>query len=244
MNQWLFSGRVHPERANFNLSDRRSDVTWPAAGRSASITYQINHSQINGIANFTVSVTPFTARNDIEQVLRLCVDSLCFLHGAAWEVEVTTVRSWEGAPIVLGVKWDDVTWLEGPPTEDEIMNAMKVAPQLANSLADLRRAVRYPIDSAFHCFRAVDGLRGFFRTGSESSDKEWSALSKAINADACYVEELRGFATAQRHGELFPTTAEQSTDWYCRARTVVGRFVRYVNGGRVELVPPSFERLT
>lgn len=176
-----------------------------------------------------------TLKNFIEDAIRVQLDVAGFVLGHAYEVDIERmIRSDGSPPVVFNAIW--ATCLRGRyPNQGqaitglfECMSSPRGA-QLRLCLADLRLAIRFPSDTGFFCYRAIESLRQHFVDEGAATEKaSWDALRSAIGIDRTAIDSVKALADAPRHGRsVWVSPADRSrvleATWL-----IVDRFVDYL----------------
>jgi hypothetical protein len=117
------------------------------------------------------------------------------------------------------------------------------SPQLRASLRDIRLAMETPIDTAVHCYRAIERVRQFFAT-DKNRKQSWQSLATALNVERSWLDSYTAHATAVRHGELVALEIKERDDCLSQAAIVIIRFAAYLKGGGSDLTAPKFPLLS
>jgi len=118
------------------------------------------------------------------------------------------------------------------------------SPQLRAALRDIRIAMETPVDTAVHCYRAIERIRQVF-SKSKGRKESWELLATALNIHRTWLDSYTAHATAARHGELVSLkTSRERDDCLSQSAVVVIRFAAYLKGGSQNLGPPQFAQLS
>lgn len=122
-------------------------------------------------------------------------------------------------------------------------------PALPRILGELRNSIMFPNDTAFHCYRAIETIRGHFDRrlglgGSDDRGPAWQAMRGAIRFDRTYIQAIQDSAEAQRHGTRSPMTAEQRVEAMRRTWKIVDRFIVYIDRGFQTLPDADYTQLS
>lgn len=180
-----FFGKVHPERCVVSLGPVEAAVEFRDGEVRGNVHYSISLSQIHAVLTTDEPIANSeTARNVVEAVIRMGVDSLGYTLGCGYDLEITQmVAPHLKRPVVFGIGIDSLKSLAiNDGVEFEAILKALVGPggrYLSRCLADLREAIRVPSDSAFFCYRAIESLRQYFVTGKK--------LKTRKNPGNCYA---------------------------------------------------------
>lgn len=224
-----YFGRVHPERASLDVLGLPPIRIGYSADSLATINLQIGVSQISVVLTGQLHTEAATQRNAITSITQAIVDALGFVNSCGYRVEITGVAR-SGKLQVFGV---DLAVESLPDNGSEGLDFLGIAGlllddptgrrwQIGRALADYRRAILEPDDTAFHCYRAVEVLIYHF---ADDRSEGWAALREALNVDKSWiVENLKEPADLIRHGRLVQISSIERTEVLNAARRVISRF--------------------
>lgn len=236
MVTYFFSGRVIPERAAVTVSPSKFRASVREAALDFEAEISIGVSQVSVVVQTAKEVKDLpTLRNYVEQLVRTEVDAFGYLEGRGYDVEITSVTSADGQPLVVfGVEIRELqeSKSERPVSFEELWKLLwdaKAAP-LRRALGDLREAIRAPLDTGFFCYRAVESLRQGFVEPEDGDSKgaSWERLRNALCIDRSWIDELQKFGNPQRHGATPYMSGEERLLAMRLAWKVVDRLVEYV----------------
>jgi len=217
MNKIIFSGYVHPQRAKVSVPAVTQDIEIAGSDRSIGLfTVEIENSQITAILETkNTSIDVETWRNSLQSRIEILVDTYGFLNGGGYEVEIVKV---------INVNVNEVTVY---PTHfenyqqvnsnkefiDKFALIYKISQHesgvyFQKSLAELRKAVRYPFESPFHAYRSIEFLRQIYgdRNNLDPQKKRleaWTILREDLDIDKKLISEnIKFFSDPIRHGEI------------------------------------------
>lgn len=236
MKTFTFTGKVLPERASVNLTE----FTLPEVefkeqkdGRSiGKITISISHSQVSvHVEGVEDSIDIFSLKQTIENLVRGTVDLIGYKNGCSYDLEITQATDEKGHQEVFGVQFFDETPEDGRklPYIDLLYMTLKDT-YFRNAIEDLRKAGRYPFDTPFHAYRAVEDVRQFFVNTFRITDKgkSWIRMKGDLRIGDEWITPLKNAADPGRHGEAKSITTEQRRDYLKRAFRVIDRFCEFL----------------
>jgi hypothetical protein len=234
-----FTGRVVPERADVTLRLGPLQIEHGATGMRGIWHISIVSSQLAVTTQLDADpVDLATLRNVVQDTVASLVDCLGYSWGYAYDVEVSAVTDETGGHIVFGVGFPPIAEArdERPLSPEETLQIALQSPWLRRALGELRRALRYPGDSGFHSYRAVEAVRQHFVALGSEEDRGWPALREALNVSRGSLEPLQTYAEAQRHGEYPYVSGADREDLMEIAWRVVDRFIVLLHRG-LDAVP-------
>jgi hypothetical protein len=236
---YVLTGKVLPERANFNLPKPIALKILPGKiiPEGSMIFLTVICSQISMVVHSRGEITDLQAlAHECEGMCRMIVDCLGFLMTCGYDVEITQVSGAGGLHVVYGVQPAD---LRPIPISDanfsetfERLVGVPKAYQLAyrRSLADYREAIRSYEDTAFFCYRAVEDLRQVFVEDERSKeaqtwDRLWKAMPVVQDSKAYVKDVIRPLAIGNRHGGGAVINRQQRLEMLEKTAKIIAAFV-------------------
>lgn len=232
-HKYTFFGKVLPERADIHVGPFQGELK--AQAFEGEFCVWVSYSQVTATfsSNKLVDDTN-TLKNVMEHIVRSGVDTLGFAVGCGYDVEITSLSDVEGKPpVVYGVfasaiqnRYSDVA-----ATVTHIFELFQDprGAYLQRCLADLRQAIRVVSDSGFHCYRAIESLRQFFRIERNVQDdaQSWEAFRNEVNVNRTDIDFVKGFADPRRHGGTQPITSSDRDKILETTWNIVDKYVAY-----------------
>lgn len=241
-NQYVFLGRVLPERVNVTLPSLRLKGTLAPDDKPFEANLNISVSTIT-VHVYTNTSDIATLRNIITQQVSDIVATFGFGKNCAYRVEISALSD-TNSLLVFPVTYDEDTLENATAFLDKVINLSQVHSSavrwLFRAMSDYRDAVLTAQDTAFYCQRAIESLRHQF-PGNKSS--QWETLRKSLNIDASYFIWIKSHGDAQRHGEVPFMSGEERKSSLQVTRTVIQRFAEFIYNELNPLDPSSFPRL-
>lgn len=252
MGTYIFTGKVLPERAAVSVTTPlQLKVQAKDADVEFKATISIAVSQVSVVVKTSEETVDIgTLRNYVEHFVRSVIDAYGYISGRGYDIETTSVIKQDGSQIVFGV---EVAELEATQGERPVSFHDLCGPDglvyrsehLRRALADLREAIRSPLDTGFFCFRAIEGIRQSFIEDEDGTDTKpsWDRLREALRIDRSWFKEIEEFALPQRHGQMPFMSGERRVSVMRRAWKVIDRFCVYVHREFQRLQENEFELL-
>lgn len=224
----VFFGRVHPERANVNISGLPPMQIGFSPDALVEASVRVDVSQVTARVSGALHADPATERNAIRSVAQLLVDIVGFTNGCGYTVEITGC-SRQGETTVFGCNIPALAEEPLPSPLDFVAFAALVLNDpdgnrrpLRRALGDFRRAILEPDDTPFHCYRAVEALTYHF---DPERSRGWPALRNALHLSEAWIKaELKEPADQVRHGQVTAVTDEVRLRAFRAVRLVIARF--------------------
>lgn len=233
METYTFNGKILPERVNFTISE---EIPFTLEAIDANIKFDaivsIRLSQVSVLVK-TETEDLATLRNYVENLVRYIADSFGYLNGVGYDVSIDTVTTSKGQQIVWGVGIEELEKEKNkrPLNINQLLVAVQKSPHLRRALADLREAIISSQDTGFFCYRAIESVAQYFKTGKDITKNDWEKMRTDLRiGDRKWIDEVKDAADLPRHGGVIPhTTGPKRVLLMQRAWTVVDRFSIYVN---------------
>lgn len=230
MNSYIFSGKVLPERANVSITPLEINMDAIDADISGIATVSIAVSQVSVVLNTNSDSSLLTLKNYMEYLVRTLIDAYGYLSGRGYDVEITSVVNPEGNYSVFGVGIPELenSQNDRPLSFQQLLTAMAKSQHLHRALADLREAIKSPVDTGFFCYRAVESIRQNFKREEEDDAKSWESLRKSLLIDRSWIDKIKKFADTARHGDTPYISGKDRILIMQHAWKVIDRFCLYV----------------
>ena len=111
-------------------------------------------------------------------------------------------------------------------------------------VSDLNLAIRYPIDTAFYCFRAVETMARYFCESMSSkkiAPKHINAMLKNLKASRDDFELLKKYADSVRHGNVVPISSALRATFFDAGWKFLDAFIEFAENDFYGIVS-SYER--
>lgn len=180
-------------------------------------------------------------KNRVTRGVRNLADSLGFVVAAALDVKVISCITPDGEHYVFDTAFDGLLDNEpGSPESSLVFNELIAHANRSEfvrmALADLRSAIREPLDTCANCYRAVESIRHEYLEGNADSGSarraSWTRLRSAIGLPEEDLRWLEERATPRRHGRPIDVTggerqralriARKTIEEHCLAHRISG----------------------
>jgi len=214
-------GRVHPENASVWL-DRIESPT--CAGGRFSIECKV--SQILVIwedPNVTDLDSAQIAATNLAQTY---ISAVGFAVGANYAVEILLVRREDGQLQRKDTKNPALDFGEASKTVlPECMSLAGSDPHFRFALIDYCKAIMNPIETGFHCFRAIEAIKCAF------DPKDWNKMHAALGTTRAQIDSIvKVNADPIRHGnwsEIPITTKAERDGALLLTRDILYKHLKY-----------------
>ena len=229
MKRLLFTGVVHPERAWLTLPK----IDFPAVARGGidigSVSVSIVNSQIVVLIDVdNDDLDLLTIKNGIAHLVERFVGVFDYLNGYCHSIDIAQCVLPSGEVVVFGVEHQVVSG-RFAFSGDEYVGILNLTSGeeglfIQQSISDLSKAIKYPVDTAFYCFRAIETLKQYFK--KNCSEKEaWKMLSRYVGKDREYSSVIRRFADNGRHGVHEDISGAERDEIIQKAFEIVDTFI-------------------
>jgi hypothetical protein len=244
MFRYIFTGKVLPERVDFSLTPHQIEAI-TNTGQKFKISISIQKSQIFLEVNSENVIDDiFTLRNTIVDFVRQYTDIFGYLHGYAYDLEITSLIFPDNEHLIFGVS---ITEIEKDAVNRPIQDLQKIFEMeqdpdnlaLRLALMDLNLSIKYPKDTGVFCYRAIESIMQFFNKGNpedvDARKKAWTALSENLRISKPWTDFVKDFALNPRHGSPKLLTGEDRINIMMHSWQVVDRFLIFLTNGRKQL---------
>lgn len=137
----------------------------------------------------------------------------------------------ESLPFDINGLWQTIM-AGSTPSEDRI----KAQVMVRRALADIRLGMFNAIDTAFHCYRAMELLLPYFDPADNLKKKDaWAQYRAILRLDEALLIKASELSKFVRHGETEVISAETRTSLLLLALNIMERFILFVEGNTAAL---------
>lgn len=239
MFEYVFTGKVLPERVDFSLTGSKPMKVKSDTGMEFELTLSIQKSNIFIKIKSEKEIEDIQSlKNGITDFVRLYTDAYGYLHGYAYDIEITSLI--QDNPFEHTIFGVNVIELESDfpnrPIKDmaEIIELLNKIQFLRVAFGDLRLAIKYPKDTGVFAYRAIESLMQFFNKGGQRK-KAWEELSKNLNISKSWIDYVRDFALEPRHGKPKLVNGADRVEIMKHTWKIVDRFIVYLKNDQKPL---------
>lgn len=249
MSQWIFFGRVTPERVPLHISH---PIRWASESIGLGIKMDLVFCVAHGhfICNVRIApgdTDPDTIKNLVEIQIRSVVDLVGYLHAIRYDVEIIAAHHLDsGSQVVFGINipiLSDRRATAGPSAYPsvgalplELLNTLGSEPASQVVLQEFREAMGFAVGTGFHCYRAIEAMMQSFKTdGVENESFAWSQLRQQLNLDRKAIEYVKAHADAARHGKVSSISDADRAKLFEITDEIVRRYLHYLSRGKQHL---------
>jgi hypothetical protein len=235
MEPYLLHGLVLPERAqlSFGPSEFEYRTLDGKRGGRASINVVLNNVTVWWHTDDEWDL--YDLRNTVARAVLNEISIIGFVRGYGYDVEIRQVlHSALGIDYVYGIEIPCLVDRNAAIDLNKRFNEIRLKTSgelgiyLAHCLEDLRVAMKYPHDTAFHCHRAMESLRHYCakRFKIDANEKaQWQKLAELTKTQADDVADIRELSKRVRHGEIVPISSAQRAEIFLKTWRVVEAFI-------------------
>jgi hypothetical protein len=230
---YLLVGVVHPERADINVDytklvfpDNTADIYFSIYKSKIAFTYKSEKElSINQLATFDCFA---------EEQVRVVIDSLGFLMGCGYDVEITQlIDTVNDRHYVFGVQKDCLKNLHliekhSPHELIQLYSTSGAGLILRRALADLRMAIRLEGDAPFYCYRAIECLSFFFISDKGNKEQAWQLMREKLSIDKEVIMNIKNLADPIRHGNPANSVKYTHEDVLLESWIILDKFISYI----------------
>lgn len=235
MHLYVFTGVVTPERAWLELpTPLNLEFSHIETSINGSATIEIYKNQVIYSLKTELPIYDiFTAKNIVSDQIQEILDSICINSTVACIVDVRSLyNSDNGQSTVFGVSEPSIgTANEGHERHDILPTLLAVSKNrfIRRAIADFRSAIRYPGETGFFTYRAVESLIQDTKLKYELSDRKKpeaiAKMARDIGFDPSDVEFLRLKAADIRHGKPIWISGEDRLRCLSIARAIILKYI-------------------
>lgn len=247
MFKYVFYGSILPLKSPF--PETRSHMAFQAMdGNNVICIIEISDNKLR-VPVESQCLDWLTVKNHVASLVQSILDCHGFVSGHPFELDIHSKQSDDDS--IGHVNWAlDELGLK-PLNHDKVtMDELLLASTqeggqcLMRSLADIRGAVRNPLDTGFHAYRSIEDIRQYFVDDSNNEkDNGWLKMRTALNIERSYMEPARIYGTPQRHGAVVPMSHDQRVEVILLAARITARFCKFLLAlpEGFSTVPPRIE---
>jgi len=237
--KYILTGKVLPERVNFQLSSRTIVIDVPEFDFNFGLILSIAKSQIMVQIISENQVQDYeTLRNIVVDVVRLHVDIDGYIQGHGYDIEITSIAGENNIPhIIFGIQIDEI---EKDSVNRPIQNIDEIVSKFGKpeynflrlSLIDLQLSIKFPKDTGVFCYRAIESIMQYFNEGDntrKSRKQAWMKFDSNLNVSREWVDFVRKFALDPRHGRPKSISGSERIEVMKHTWKIVDRFILYLD---------------
>lgn len=228
--EYILIGSILPMRVMFSRPPLAGKIVYPDLQLDGKTILYINNSRIllSYITNKPI-INYLDLKNiAIEFVIRPWVDLYCYIKSYNYDIEIETAFDIANHSVIqFSVQGEfDIDRSESEEAElfkyfFELFN-LKQYLYLKDIIADYRRAISEPAETAFYCYRAIETIRiyGF-------QDK-WNELNNTLGYQKDDYDLLLELSKSKRHGNNPLISGTTRSEIMKFTRVLIDKFLRYL----------------
>lgn len=247
--EWIFAGRLLPERSSIRLDGLRYSVEVEFADLGFSCRFHgINIIDSQIIARVSVisgDIDIYTLRNVLASHLRALADYADFMTGRHLDVEVTSAAE-VGSPeswVIFG-NTIPVLFKNSAKLEKESLTLALTDSSFQLALADFRKAMPDGTETGFYCYRAIEAIMQTFRQGTEKDADTWERMRSALRVERSMVDFIKARADDRRHGKSAPSVTDQDRQKMFKITSAILERYTALRANNLTELPLSFDLLS
>jgi hypothetical protein len=230
LNVYAFFGRVHPERYDWTIGQPYEVVVAHYDGARSHMRINFTASQVMVVVHSDSNDRLLDMKNRVSRQVRNLADALGYVAAAALDVEILSCVTPEGSHSVFNTAFDGL--LENDVEAEASLRIFNVlirqterSQYVRVALADLRNAIKEPLDTYVNCYRAIESIRQEYLQGDPDNrsarNQSWQSLREATGTEEEDLTWLKNLAKPRRHGAPIDATHEDRKRALLIARHVV-----------------------
>jgi len=200
--KYIITGRVQPERADISFS--HVELNTQTGG---TVAISCAASQLTVVLDEPNTDDYGTAMFEANIAALMVVGAVGFSLGSAYSPDLIQVLGEGGEPYVFGVRpanpKDQNETLLFADHQDVFNRALRLGAKDAFfrlAVRDYLQAINEPVDCVTYCFRAIEGIKSSFASGTGKL-KDWGPMHAALGTDEASITGLfKKHADPARHG--------------------------------------------
>jgi hypothetical protein len=212
--QYIFYGRILPERVGFNcyppINIQSEKYQLIIGCLHSKLTIECN--------NYDPEVNLASLKNTIESTVRILVDVIGYTVACGYDVEIESAYHISKKEITMFGVQEEIFLTEedlkrirdGQPPAILDVDYRKICElsgidlSLRLAMADFRESIRSPDFTAFHCMRAVESLKHSDFIGSKDNSQKLEQLKIKLKVAKKTLDKISNPGNDQRHGKPLP----------------------------------------
>jgi len=250
MHTYHFYWIIHPERASLTLPPINAKTS------IGDIYYQVLNNQLYIELKSTEKQTDiYTLKNNLKDLIQEEISIISYIYWNGYDTEIIRITN-------LDEDIDMTFWIDIPYINERNIAKIATANQeldkihaiiinnpdnsiyIRRCFSELNKAIRFPIDTWFHCFRAIESLRHFCGNKYHINEINYPNISKRNNhIELCEWEKLweltwakkedmatwkKEYAFNARHWNHKEITGEQRIKIFKNTWDIVDSFLEYL----------------
>ena len=228
---------IHPERALLTY--------WPINLKTSigDIYYQVLNNQLYIQLKSTEKQTDiYTLKNNLKDIVQEEVSLISYIYWNGYDTEIIRITN-------LDENIDMTFWIDIPCINtrnttkiDKVSDELDSIHIIINGnpensfyirrcFSELNKAIRFPIDTWFHCYRAIESLRNFCwaKYSPIKENEQWKKLKElSAQSDREKIDYIKWFADYARHGNHLPISDEEREKVFLNTWHIVDSFREYL----------------
>lgn len=236
MPRYFFSGVVHPERAQLTISRLSFSIPDEEGSTSTEGFSEVVNNQYFAVVRSNEQ-NIYTLRNEVRRSSEEILSIMGFLKGYAYTLEIVKVYNENtdgyevfGIDTPVIAKRNERIDLNEALREIMRLSSRSDCAYLAGCLKDLTSSMRYPIDTGFFCYRAIESLRQAcaYQSEGKKNKQQWEGLSKMTGKAEGDIALIRKYAHPARHGDPIPISDEDRAELFENAWDIVEQYLNHL----------------
>ena len=247
---WTFFGVVLPERVPLSWDPPISGKAFSSIlGVDFTFKVTIHASQI--IVDLTIDKDDTdiaSLRNLASRNAQILTDLIGYKEAYCFSVEIRSAICRENddwyvfgidIPVLAESRAGQVREIDGATFQAVAQN-----PAAQFVLEDFVNAMRFPIGTGFYCYRAIEAMMQFVKSGADENDStSWPKLRTELRWERAAIDAVKTHADMPRHGKPSGMTDSERVIVFQITDEIVRRFLIYLASGQKPLPAGEFEML-
>lgn len=202
--KYTFFSVIYPERAWVNIPPFDGPIFTSGDVNIGNIHIVVAYSQITIIADIINDDTDiFTIRNSIQSYINHTICVLDYAKGQFHTLDIKQYMTSSGEIFNFGANDFAVSARLSTVknTIDRLFQITKGEKGLIirQCFFDLTKAIQFPEDTGFYCYRAIESLLQYFDAATNKK-QAWESLRQATNTTREEIDKIKNVSDQNRHG--------------------------------------------
>jgi len=227
MQKYQFVGKVLPSIQKNIL------VKVPIGDRKNTFSGEMLFKCTESIVQIEITLTTHSSsignlKNSVQYQANLIIDAYSYQDGVFREVMLEKCAQEEQPYNFNPFSLNKENYKKTNFEPKEILKLFHKSPQLADALANFRKAIRYPENRVMFCGIAIESIRQYYAKNGENRNVSWNSMRKSLGISEEAAKYITNYAIPVRHGEMPDLTNDINERIVQDTITIIDAFITYL----------------